>query len=297
MNIQEITEINIPLAKSLSQSKACLDDDLILFDRISDIPLPDKPCRLQCLLIALCTKGSLKYSLNTRELQAFTGDIIIIGRGQVINHIQQSRDCIGIAFMISYPFFHQIFTGIHNLSTLFLFSRQHPVLKLEPSEEEDIMNYFYLIRAKIREKVHRFRKDTIRLLLNTMSCDVCNIIYQIQSGDDRQSSRAEAIFTEFMKLVKENYKTAHRVKWYSDHLCMTSKYLSETVKTVSHHTPNEWLNSYIAAEIKIQLKDSSKSIKQIAMDLHFPNQGLMGKYFKGQTGMSPTSYRLSQKLE
>ena len=36
-----------------------------------------------------------------------------------------------------------------------------------------------------------------------------------------------------------------------------------------------------------------KRIKQIAMDMNFPSQSFMGKYFKEHVGMSPTEYRRS----
>jgi len=43
----------------------------------------------------------------------------------------------------------------------------------------------------------------------------------------------------------------------------------------------------------VLLKNSSKSIKEIAEDLHFPNQSFLGKYFKDHVGMSPSEYRRS----
>ncbi|MBQ1759240.1 MAG: AraC family transcriptional regulator, partial [Prevotella sp.] len=69
------------------------------------------------------------------------------------------------------------------------------------------------------------------------------------------------------------------------------KYLSETIKQISHHTPNEWIDNYVSLEIRVLLKNSTKSIKEIAQELHFPNQSFLGKYFKEQVGISPSAYR------
>ena len=46
-------------------------------------------------------------------------------------------------------------------------------------------------------------------------------------------------------------------------------------------------------ELRVQIKNARKSIKQIAMDMNFPSQSFMGKYFKEHVGMSPTEYRRS----
>ena len=125
-----------------------------------------------------------------------------------------------------------------------------------------------------------------------MIYDITNIIYQQQTNNKSQT-RAEAIFSKFLPLLEENYKRERRVSWYADQLCITSKYLSETIKQVSRRTPNEWINSYVVLETRVLLKNSTMSIKEIAQELHFPNQSFLGKYFKDHVGMSPSEYRRS----
>ena len=81
--------------------------------------------------------------------------------------------------------------------------------------------------------------------------------------------------------------------WYAQQLCISPKYLSEMVKQASKRTPNDWIDNYVIMEARVLLKNSAKSIKQIAEELHFPNQSFLGKYFKEHVGMSPTAYRKS----
>jgi len=81
------------------------------------------------------------------------------------------------------------------------------------------------------------------------------------------------------------------VGWYAQQLCISPKYLSEMVKNVSLRTPNEWIDNYVTMELRVILKNSSKSIKQIALEMNFPNQSFLGKYFKEHVGMSPSKYR------
>ena len=44
-------------------------------------------------------------------------------------------------------------------------------------------------------------------------------------------------------------------------------------------------------ELRVLLKNTSKSIKEIAQEMHFPNQSFLGKYFKEHVGVSPSEYR------
>ena len=93
--------------------------------------------------------------------------------------------------------------------------------------------------------------------------------------------------------MEKNYRTERRVSWYAQQLCITSKYLSETVRTVSRRTPSDWIDSYVTRELRVMLRNSTMSIKQIADELNFANQSFMGKYFKEHVGMSPSQFRKS----
>ena len=76
-------------------------------------------------------------------------------------------------------------------------------------------------------------------------------------------------------------------------MCITPKYLSEMVKAVSRRTPNEWIDNYVVMELRSLLKNTTKTVKEIAADMNFPNQSFLGKYFKEHVGLSPVSYRKS----
>ena len=76
-------------------------------------------------------------------------------------------------------------------------------------------------------------------------------------------------------------------------LKISPKYLSEVVKQVSKRTPNDWIDHYVILELRVLLRNSTKSIKEIAKEMNFPNQSFMGKYFKENVGMSPSKYRKS----
>jgi AraC-like DNA-binding protein len=91
--------------------------------------------------------------------------------------------------------------------------------------------------------------------------------------------------------VERNFRVERRVGWYAEQLCITPKYLSETVKQVSRRTPNEWIDNYVTLEVRVLLKNSTMSIKEIAQTLNFPNQSFLGKFFKEHVGMSPSDYR------
>lgn len=268
-----------------------IDDDLLLFNEVSDLPKRDSPFRLASLFVAVCLKGTVHYVVDTLERTVKAGDLIIISSGQVINEYWTSDDCEGMALTISEDFFREVVSGVHELSTLFLFSRSHPVFYLRDRQVENVKHYFDLIKNRVDDPNQHFRRHVAGNLMRALIYEVSNIIWELHENGEVIHSRSEKIFTDFIRLVEQRFRDERRVGWYASQLCISPKYLSEIVRQVSRRTPNEWIDSYVIMEMRVQLKNTSKSIKELTKELHFPNQSFLGKYFKEHVGISPSDYR------
>ena len=268
-----------------------VDDDLLLIEDLSQVPKASMPRRNHDIIIGLCLAGESDYTLNTEEHIVRPDDALIIPNGQVIDSCVRKPGTSGVGIMMSPDFFQEVVGDMREISSLILFSRNHPVFRLSARERVSIMNYFRLIKEKVDDDALLFRKDVVRHLVAAMICEIGNAIDRIQHNSEPAATRADAIFTDFIRLVEQNYKQERRVSWYGEQLCITPKYLSEMVKQVSRRTPNEWIDTYVTTELRVQLRSTTKSIKEIARDMNFPNQSFLGKYFKEHVGMSPMTYR------
>ena len=267
-----IKETDINRAKGWSGA-VYLDNDLVLTEHINEVPMPTEPLNMNFIIIGLCTKGEVMYQLDTIKQVIKSGDILVVSDRHIVDSYQHSEDMEGLCMVLSVNFFREIIKNVSDISSLFLFSRLHPVMSLEEEEIQTFKEYFLVIKEKISDKRNHFQKDLIKTLLLAIS--------------------KEIIFTKFIKKVEMNFRHERRVSWYAKELGITPKYLSEAVSSVSHRTPNEWIDYYIILELRVQLKNTIKNIKEIAEELHFPNQSFLGKFFKDHVGMSPSKYRKS----
>ena len=288
---QLIKESDINRAKTWTVS-AVLDNDLLLTEHINEAPIPNEPRKMNFIIIGLCTKGRLKYQLDTQDQYINAGDMIIVSENRIIDKYESSSDFEGLVMMISINFFHEIIQTVRDVNSLFIFARSHPVISLENKEIEAFKEYFHVIQKRLGDKGNFFRRDLIRSLLLAMLYDVGNFIYRFKESD-RPQTRAESFFTRFIKMVEEHCKHERRVGWYALQLGITPKYLSEAVKSVSKRTPNQWIDNYVLMEIRVMLKNSTKSVKEISNEMNFPNQSFMGRFFKEHMGMTPREYRRS----
>lgn len=268
-----------------------LDNGLVLTDRIADAPIPKEPTRMNFILMALCKHGKAQYSIDTREQTVKPGDLLFISERHIVDNYMASPDFECLCIMVSTEFYHGFIQNVKNVSSLLLFSMNNPVVSLTPREIQVYSNYYQTIREKMSDREHHYRTDLVKALLLAMFYDMSNVIWRVEQQGAKSQTRADVIFANFIRLLEQHFRQERRVSWYAEQLCITPKYLSEIVKQVSKRTPNEWIDNYVILEIRVLLKNSTKSIKEIAEELQFPNQSFLGKYFKEHIGVSPSLYR------
>ena len=268
-----------------------LEEGLVLTDRIADAPIPREPTSMSFILMALCKHGKAQYSIDTREQTVKPGDLLFISERHIVDNYMASPDFECLCIMVSTEFYHGFIQNVKNVSSLLLFSMNNPVVSLTPREIQVYSNYYQTIREKVSDRGHHYRTNLVKALLLAMFYDMSNVIWRVEQQESKSQTRADVIFANFIRLLEQHFRQERRVSWYAEQLCITPKYLSEIVKQVSKRTPNEWIDNYVILEIRVLLKNSTKSIKEIAEELQFPNQSFLGKYFKEHIGVSPSQYR------
>lgn len=270
-----------------------IGDDLLIFEDISALPAPSDPRRMNFLFIGVCTQGSASYLMNQALYKVNANDALIVTDGEVIDDIQMDEDFKGFALMVSYKFVAEIVKDVHNMTDIFILSHKYPVFSLEDSEVEVAKEYMRMLLERVCHEDYRFRKDVVRLLILTMIYDLGKAFYRVLQNMDATShnKKSEQIFLNFIQLVEKHYRSERRVGWYAEQLNISPKYLSETVSSVSKHSPNEWITKYVTTELRNMLRNTNKRIADIAVEMNFPNQSFLGKYFRENVGISPLKYR------
>lgn len=266
-------------------------DGLVLTDSIAHSLLSQGPVRMNFIVMALCRKGEAHYSVDTCQRNVKAGDLMFISEGHVLDGYDATPDFEGLFILVSTEFYHSFVMSVRNVSSLLLFSMNNPVVSLTAHESVVYGNYYQTIRAKMADTGHHYRTSLVKALLLAMFYDMSNVIWRVEQSENKPHKRADVLFAQFIRLLEDNFRSERRVSWYAGQLNITPKYLSELVKQVSKRTPNEWIDSYVVLEIRVMLKNTTKSIKEIAEAINFPNQSFFGKYFKEHVGMSPSEYR------
>ena len=109
--------------------------------------------------------------------------------------------------------------------------------------------------------------------------------------DEVKSYRVRELFNRFMMLLEKDYKISRDVNYYAEKMNISSKYLTNIVNQVTGHPPKTIIDQYVILQLKLHLKRSTQSIKEMAWEFHFADVSFFCRYFKKHTGLTPQQIR------
>lgn len=83
------------------------------------------------------------------------------------------------------------------------------------------------------------------------------------------------------------------VAYFADKCCYSTKYFGELVKTENGRTARDFINDRLLRAAKQLLADEELSISQVSQELGFEYPQHFVRFFKSQTGKTPSEYRRS----
>ena len=170
---------------------------------------------------------------------------------------------------------------------------ENPVKHLSGESLKEIRMVYELMKKKIIENDNPFRKEIlqgyVRALMYTILHKLLETLQQVPAYI--QNNRQHEIYMQFIREVQRNYQKERSVAYYADRLCITPKYLSQTVQKASGRLAGEWISEYVILEAKALIKSHCYTIQQISEMLHFPNPSFFGRYFKKKVGCTPKAYQ------
>lgn len=266
-------------------------DNLFLQNRtLQKYLLPDR------MSVIFLDCGEAVFSIDDNRHTVNSSQVVILRPRQQIclESISEGSSMYVIGFMpalqdvVVKNFSIQFFSYIHN----------RPVWTLDERTCQALMAFYDLYEYNCNVIPGQFTTE----IANSMFCIFMQAFYQlVKKGVDAETVESGTVTTRtmvgrFFRLMQDNYKLHHNVMFYSDSLCVSSKYLSQVVKSFANHTPKELIDRRLGLEALFMLTKSDKNVQEIANALGFPDQSYFGRFFKRLFGMSPLYYRQNPDL-
>lgn len=251
------------------------------------------PFRTDHFTFVVVKKGEIVIKVNLMEIKVGAQNVLALTPHVVRQCIRMSDDAeiTTIAFTSK----HLERAGIHlkDINTYeFLSAQLNPLLTLENTEFDELFKLIDILEFKLYNNNERLYQSEVALkIFGGLIYDLSSLFERQETSKEIHATRKEQLASRFIKLLSENFKEIRSTSAYADLLHVTPKHLSDTLKKLSGKTAGKYIEEMVTMEAKILLNNSHLTIGEIASFLSFSDQFIFSKYFKKQSGLSPSQYR------
>ncbi len=250
------------------------------------------PVQIDAAVLVLCTDGMMEIEVETNNYKLFRGDLLVCGPNRVMKPIKLLNNTAFKIIFLSH-FMHR--SGIGYQRSIWdkaFYLGTNPMIHLSDTQITQFEEYYRLLCEKLKNPSSSYHSEIMQSILQAMMYEILSYLDGVVvSENDRFVRQGEILFRRFVGLLAESKVKSRFVYYYADKLNVSTKYLSAVCKQVSGKTAGDIIDEFVMKDIIRMLKYSDKSIKEIALELDFPNISFFGKYVKAHLGVSPKAYR------
>lgn len=250
------------------------------------------PVQIDAAVLVLCTDGMMEIEVETNNYKLFRGDLLVCGPNRVMKPIKLLNNTAFKIIFLSH-FIHR--SGIGYQRSIWdkaFYLGTNPMIHLSDTQITQFEEYYRLLCEKLKNPSSSYHSEIMQSILQAMMYEILSYLDGVVvSENERFVRQGEILFRRFVGLLAESKVKSRFVYYYADKLNVSTKYLSAVCKQVSGKTAGDIIDEFVMKDIIRLLKYSDKSIKEIALELDFPNISFFGKYVKAHLGVSPKAYR------
>ena len=253
------------------------------------------PCRIDAMVMVVCVNGEVSFSSHMNDYTLKAGQSFISSASVFQFHSVANSEFYALAFESN-------FLTSMNIDMRFILRMvsqlriNASVANVNPENMEVMRDIFGRILNDYSSKPHsECMAASLRHLFCALIYRICDSV--VSNANALPSvgvkERSSEYFERLMMLLADNYREQRNVEFYAEKMNISSKHLSRVIRNFTGKSVHQWIDEFVALEIKNLLKYSNLSIQQISIELNFPNPSFMGQYFKRITGLTPGEYKKS----
>lgn len=252
-----------------------------------------RPFRMSYVGLIVCEKGSFCFDVDKKNFTARAGETVFLSEGNDFCIGELSDDLrVSMLFYRVDPI-REILGSSVVAMYLYTTLTPEPCYVWTSGEEEDLAHYISLLGRHRKSAQNPFDNHECKLLLLALTYRLCSIYSRRIIEEKNVAGHKIDTFIKLIRLIEKYYMQERGVAFYADKLCLSPKYLSALSKSVCGYTVQELVFRAIIRKSIFWLKNTNKSVQEISDDLNFPNASFFGTFFKKQTGLAPSHYRIS----
>lgn len=228
-----------------------------------------------------------RHNVNGRSLIAY-----LKGQHVKVRVLKRKTVQRGVAFADS--FMDDLYQGSLRFNDIRTSLLMNPVVSLEAEHSYGISTYVTVLRHIAAQKDNPNNLMCAKHI--TLALFYGPLYGVFKNKIESDVSRTPLISSGFFSLVEEHFKEKRSLDYYAGSLNISKPYLHNCISATSGKSPGYWIDYYRISYAKRCLSDRVMSVLEIAQNLSFAGLPQFCKFFKKQTGLTPTGFRESDSV-
>lgn len=279
-----------------------IDDALPKFDLPVDFVTDDSitgdilnqygrfPCHIKAGVFVLCTRGTVRATINLSEYTITHNDFVTVLPGSFIQIHEVSSDTRVCFAGFSSEFISRV-SYVETYLDFLPMILDNPIMTLQEEVAQLYRNAFSLLIRAYSLPNTLDNKEILMSIFTIFFRGVGELYKRCKPTTNEPIKREHELYRQFIQLLMTHYTQEHEVSFYAKKCGVTPAHFSGAIRKASGHSPLAIITGIIIMNAKAQLKSTRLPVKEIAFSLGFNNLSFFNKYFRKHVEMTPQEYR------
>lgn len=264
------------------------EKDLIVLKDIHNLPTTKDSYISPNLVIAINLSGTANVEYDMQKVVFKKNDVAVMLPNHILSNGTTTDDYNVVLIVASGEFANELSqrASMHD----HLKYHSNPACHLSDIQIRKLMDVVNVMKT-ISDYNHPNRMEDL--------CNAIDIFFVMLSEfrkdiDSKHEvlNNGEQIFSRFYNLLTKHYLESREVIFYADKLFLTPKYFSTVIRQYTGKTAAHWIANYVILQAKSMIRNHlDMTMQGISIALGFNDQASFTRYFKRETGYTPSEYR------
>lgn len=261
------------------------ENGIVVLDNVRGLPTGDGPLCSPDYVICIGHRGNMQLLYDDMPDHSSKQTVAVVFPNHTLRMVNKSDNYLATLVVVNAALLDDPLLRIIN--QLRYRYEPHPWVELNRREYGVIMHMVGVMRETTSIDIPNRQHFMISQLEFFM-----RLLSHYRSVKLNEVSNLKHVSTQFQNNLAQHFRENRDVCFYAERACLSPKHFSTVIQQETGHTAAWWIHSHVVAEAKslLQLR-RDLNIQTIADMLGFDNQASFSRYFRRETGLSPTVFR------